>query len=179
MEEIKNYKLKDFLKKDEETIQQYITVLTLSGTIPTKNEVFYLKLREVQDIRDHLTAGTIDNLIHAVAITEGKTYDEVQKLKILDFFRLVNSIVEQIEQISTAEQTSLSSEHPNFKWEAVNGSDKLAKFGIYNTLDTLSGGDITKYEQILDLSYSDVFTKMYMERVKADLEIEMNQLKTK
>lgn len=179
MDSIKNIRLSRLLLSNAEEIQQIITLMNHLKPIDTKQEIFYLKLREVQDIKEHLTEGTIDNLINAIMITEELSYGKVLRMRLLDFFPRVNSIVKQVETINSAEQTSLSSDHSNFKWEAVGGADKLSKFGIYNTLDNLSKGNILKWNEVLDLSYADIFTKLYMDTVKGDLEQEMNLIKTK
>lgn len=179
MEDIINYKVSQFLRKDIKVIEQYINVLKYLKPYETKKKIFDLRLRDVQDTKDNLAAGTFEDIIKCVMLTEELTYEEVLKMGIVEFWGLVKSITKQIEDINHMESVSLTSEYPNFKWEAVGGSEKLSKFGIYNTLDKLSDGDILKYEAILDLPYADVFVKLYMDRIKGDLQHEMSQLKTR
>lgn len=176
---VENFKLSDFLQKDMDFIEEYMRIMQYLKPTKTKNKVFDMRLRDVQDIKDNLSQGTFEDIIKCVVITEEKDFDTVLKMKIINFWGLVLSIKKQIEDINHMERVSLDSDQVNFRWEGVNGGERLAIFGIYNTLDTLSGGDILRYEKILDLPYSDVFTKMYMNRVKADIEMEMSQLKTR
>ena len=179
MEEIINYKLSVFLEQGIEKIEEYMGLMRYMKPIETKRQIFDLRLRDVQDVKDNLAEGTFKELIRCVEIAEDLDKEEVMKMKIVDFWGKVLSVKKQIEDINHMERVSLSTDRTNFHWEAVNGGDRLAKFGIYNTLDTLADGDILKYEAVLDLPYADVFTKMYMNRVKADIEAEMAQLKTR
>lgn len=179
MDVINNYKVKDFLKKDIETIEEYIGILKYINPTKTKNKIFDMTLRNVQSIKDYLLEGTFEELIKCAIITEEKTEKEILSIGIVEFWGIIQGIVKQIEDINHMERVSLTSEHANFKAEAVNYSEKMSKFGIYNTIDRLANGDITKYETILDLPYADVFTKMYMDRVKSDLEKDMSNIKTK
>jgi hypothetical protein len=45
-------------------------------------------------------------------------------------------------------------------------------------VDTLAGGDILKYEEVLEMSYNTVFNKMMLDVIKGDLEHEMSKIKT-
>lgn len=155
-----------------------MSLLKFLKPVDTKRRLFDLKLRDVQDTKDSLSEGTFEELIKCVSIVEDIDTDAVLKMRIVDFWGRIMSIKKQIEDINHMERVSLTSEHANYKWEAVNGGERMSRFGIYNTLDTLSGGDILKYEAVYDLPYADVFTKLYMNRLKGDLEIEMSQLKT-
>ena len=175
---LKNYTLNIFLKQSQSQIEDTMTMLRYMRPRDTGRQAFDLSLREVQSLKDNLLQGDFNSLIECVRVLEDIEVDEIMRMNIVSFWGKVLSIKKQIEDININETKTLSSDHANFKWEAVNGSDKMSKFGIYNTLDTLSGGNILLYEQILDLPYADIFIKMYMNRVKSDLDTEMSQLKT-
>lgn len=176
---IKNYKLKDFKKQPIETMMEYIHILQFTLPIETKQEVFKMKLKEVEEIKKGLNSADDDVLIHLVGMVEQLTRKEVLNLSITRFFGLFNSIKEQTEKIVEAEQNGLSPNYTNVKWEQVEGGKRLSKFGIYNTLDQLSNGDVMKYDEILELPYDVVFLKLRMEKIKADLQHEMEQIKSK
>ena len=174
MEHIRNVKVRELLKMPINEALDTITAMRYVKPLDTPKPIFNMTLRQVQNLKDLMSSGTIEDIISCVDICVGN----VDEMRILDFFKYLNSIKEQLESIAHAESVSLSSDRVNFKWEAVEGSEKMSRFGIYNTLENLSGGDVLKWEAILDLEYADVFTKLYMDKVKADLESEMNQLKT-
>lgn len=178
MTEITNYKLKDFFKQDLELIKSYLPILQLLKPIKTKNEVFHLKLKDVEFIKQNLTSTEDDSIIKIIAMVQDIKESQVLNLEIVEVFGIINSIRKQIERINKAELSSLSSDNTNIKFEAVNGAERLKKFGIYNTLNSLSNGDILKWSQIMELNYSDVFTKLLLDKTTNDIEVEMNNIKT-
>ena len=81
--------------------------------------------------------------------------------------------------IITAETNGLRQENTNYKWEAVRGSERMSKFGIYNTLDALSDKDATKYKYYLNMKYSEVFTVLLMRKTQYEIQQDIDNLKTK
>lgn len=81
--------------------------------------------------------------------------------------------------IFSAEEARLTPSEVNVKWEMVNGSEKMSKFGIYNTLESLSGHDALKYKKYMNMNYSEVFTILYMRKTAAELQAEMDKIKLK
>lgn len=179
MESITNFKLKEFFKQDYELQQEYIQVLKLLKPVETKLEVFHLKLKDVEFIKQNLTSDNDDDIIEIISKVQDIKLEDVYELGIVEIFGLIASVKEQLEQIIKAEQSSLVSENTNIKWEAVNGSERIAKFGIYNTLNTLSQGDILKWEAIMNLEYADVFMKLLLDKTNNDLQQEMQNIKLK
>ncbi|KQC33399.1 hypothetical protein AAU57_08790 [Nonlabens sp. YIK11] len=176
MEEIKNYKLVDFLKQDRTLIDDYVSILSHSLPVPTKKELWFMKLKHVEFIKQNINSTDDDSIIQILKLTEGIKKKEVLNMTITKFFGKINSVKQQLETISKAEQ-QLESDHINPKWEAVDGSKRMAKFGILNILDNLANGDILKWEKVKNLQFSDVFTKLLMDKTKNDIQIEMNNVK--
>ncbi len=174
--ELKNYKLKDFIKQDEDLVYEYTAHLKHLPTSPKIKRLFSKTLGEVEEIKTSYTNG-LGGLVKSIGILQGIKENQVMNLNIKDFYGLVNGLNEQIEKLYMAEQ-SLQSRHENVKWIAVGGGKKMAKYGIYNTLDQLADGDILKFRQILELPYEDVFTKLKMDIEKADLQLDMDSIKT-
>lgn len=178
MKEIINFKLKDFLLQDAELVREYLLALQYLKPAKTKKEVFHLKLKHVEHIKKNLYSNEDSELIKIVARVQGLKVKEVFELKIVEFFRIVASVKQQLDTIAKAEDNRLSPSSINLKWEAVNGDEKMSKFGIYNTLESLSGGDILKYKRIMNLPYSEVFTALLMKKTAQDLQREMEAIKT-
>lgn len=176
--DIKNYRLKDLFKKDKQIVDDYINILQWVKPVETKRQVFYMKLKHVDFMKQHVSASDDESIIKIVGLVQKLNKTEVMNLPITEFFGIWNSVKQQIEQITDAELNSLSSEYPNVKWEAVNGREKLEKFGIYNILDNLADGDILKYKKIMNLSYADVFTKLLLDKTKEDLLRQMDKIKS-
>lgn len=174
---ITNYKLKEFLKQPIEIIQSHLEVLRYHQAIITKKTIYHLPLKDVEFIKENIGGQDDDKIIEIIEMVQSIRRKDVLNLRITDFFGIFNSIKNQITTIVDAEE-SLTSEHINVKWETVEGSKRLSKFGLYNILDSLADGDILKYQSILELPYSDVFTKLLMNKTREDLNHEMSKLKT-
>lgn len=175
---IDNFKLKDFLLQPKELIQQYIVILTYKPPIPTRQEVFHMKLKHVEMIKTNIYNNDDADVIKVVAKVQKMKVGEVLNMRIVEFFGLLNSIKKQVERIALAEENKLSATHTNIKWETVNGSKRMAKYGIYNTLDDLTGERIWLNETIMNLPYSEVFTTLCKRKDRADLQREMDAIKT-
>jgi len=176
MEKIINYKLENFLKQDRTLIEDYVAILSNSLPIPTKRQLWFMKLKHVEFIKQNINSTNDDSIIQILKLTEGIKKNEVKEMTITKFFGKINSVKEQLETINRAEQ-QLESDHINPKWEAVEGSKRMAKFGILNILDNLSDGDILKWKKVKNLQFSDVFAKLLMDKTKNDIQIEMNNVK--
>ena len=179
MKEIINFKLKEFLNQEPELIQEYIVALQYIKPAKTVKEVFHMKLKHVEHIKQNLYSNEDSEMIKIVARVQGLTVKEVFELKIVEFFGVIASVKNQIDTIAKAENNQLSPSEIDFKWLAVEGDEKMSRFGIYNTLESLSGGDILKYKKIMQLPYSEIFTTLLMKKTAFDLQRQQDKLKTK
>lgn len=175
--EIINYKLRDFLVQDITLIEEYANILRLVEPIPTVNKLQDLKLREVEFIKKNI--GNQQAIPRIFNYMEGINEDKVMDMTITTFYGLMNSIVKQLENLLGMEEQHLTANHSDMKWEAVDGSKRLSVLGILPMVDNLAGGDILKYEQILDLPYLTVFNRLRMDVIKADIQHDISKLKIK
>ncbi len=175
--EIENFKLKEFVTKPQDLIEEYLTILRYIKSTKTENDIFHMRLRDVENLKKWMEGDSDEDLLSAIALVQGCSEDEVQDYDIIKFFGVINSIKEQLDTIYSAEVGMMAGGYVNKKWEIVNGAERMAKFGIYNTLESLSGGDVTKYNTILDMKYSEVFTIIAMRKTASDLQYEMEQIK--
>lgn len=56
------------------------------------------------------------------------------------------------------------------------GFSELDIFGEANTVDSLAGGDILKWNQIEELPYYQVFTKLYLDKVRNKVEKKYSEI---
>lgn len=178
MTEINNYTLSEFFKQDLNLINDYVNILQYVNPKKTHQDIFYMKLKDVEFIKQNINSVEDKPLVEIISKVQNIKESQVMNISILDFFGLMNSIKEQLEVINQAELNSLTSDHTNMKWEQVNGTERLQRFGIYNILDSLSGGNILKWDAIMELQYADVFTKLLMDKTQNDLQHEMQNIKT-
>lgn len=177
MESIENFKLKDFLKQDIELINSYLPFLEIVPPTET-NSLFECSLQIVENCRNSLLNSNIDTLVEIIASIQKCKTKDIYSMPIITFYGVFNSIKNQLEEIINAEKNSLTSSHTNAKFEQVSGSKRLQKFGIYNNLNNLAKGDILKFKEILELPYSLVFTKLFLDKTNSDIEHDMNQIQT-
>lgn len=176
---IENFKLIEYLNQPPEVIEKYLIALRYVKPGETVQEIYHMKLKHVEMIKNTIDSGEDTDLIEIVSKVQKCTKEDVLDIPIIEFFSLLNSIRKQLKVILTAEDNALSPSEINVKWEMVEGTERMSKFGIYNTLESLSGGDALKYKQYMNMSYSEVFTILLMRKTAADIQREMNKIKTK
>lgn len=176
MKEIVNYKLKDFVNCDEQTIESYVLAFKFLKPIPTLKKIAEMKWKHVEKIRECMTSGDDLGLVDAVCMVQKCTKKEVLEMKIIKFFSLISSIKKQLETISRAEE-SLQPSYVDMKWEAVDGSKRMSKFGIYNTLELISGGNALDYKKYMNMNYSEIFAILLMRKTANEIQHEMNNIK--
>lgn len=177
--QIENFTLLEFLQKPPELIQEYVTALNYIKPLPTRKEIFHMKLKHVEFIKKNIYSDDDGALVDVIAKVQKIEKEEVFNMKIVEFFGILNSIKAQMTKIQLAEQNSLTPTEINLKWEMVEGSERMAKFGLYNTLESLSGGDALKYKKYMQMNYSEIFTILFMRKTASDIAAEMDKIKTK
>ena len=175
---IENFKLIEFLNQSPELIQEYIIALRYIKAKETKRKVLLMKLKHVEYLKENVNSGNDLDLIKVVAKVQKCTKEIVLDMPIIEFFGILNSIREQIKVIVTAEVNALTPE-VNLKWDIANGAERMAKFGIYNTLESLSGGNALEYKAYMNMTYSEVFTILLMRKTSSDIQREMGDIKIK
>jgi hypothetical protein len=108
---------------------------------------------------------------------QGIDEEEFLNLKVVEFYGMYNYITKQLENLIHMEERELIPEHSDYKWEAVEGSERLSVMGILPTIDKLAQGNILLYEDILNLPYLTVFNRLRMDKIKGDIEHDMNKIK--
>jgi len=177
--EIENFKLIDFFNQNRSLIDNYVVALRYVKPIKTKREVFQMKMKHVELIKQTIGSGNDRDLIKIVSKVQKCSEDEVLEMQIIQFFGIINSIKEQLMTIVRAEENGLTPSDVNMKWEQVGGSERMEKFGIINTLDKLTGKKPHLHKVYLNMKYSEIFTILLKWKTEAEIQKEMNQIKTK
>ena len=175
---IENFKLIEFINQPPEVIERTMIALRYLKPIKTKREIFHMKLKHVELIKTSINSTQDEDLIKIISKVQKCKKKEVFNIPIIEFFGILNSIRKQLEVIVKAEENALKPSEINMKWEAVNGSERKAKFGILNTLEFLSNGDRTQYQYFNNLEYSEVFAILLMIKEDSDIQKDMDKIKT-
>ncbi|MFI8379621.1 hypothetical protein [Leeuwenhoekiella sp. NPDC079379] len=173
MDSIKNYSLQEFLKQSPKVIEDYLNVLKHLEEGKLKTQLADLTLREVELLKKSIDDE--DEIINVVSIVEKLSEEQVLKLKILEFFPLVKAIRSQLEKLIAREENNLTPKFPDEKFELVEGGKRLQRFGIWNVVNSLAGGDILKFDAILNLKYDKVFTKLLLDKELNDIQHEISK----
>ena len=103
--------------------------------------------------------------------------EKLEPIGVFEFYPVFNSIQQQYIDLVTREKKFLSHDPEPEELEA--GLENLGKFGRLMTVDALSGGDILRHNQIIELPYSRIFTKLYMDSEKAKIQKELYRIKSR
>ena len=118
-----------------------------------------------------------ENIIDIVSICFQIPTEEIEQIGIVEFYPVLNFIVSEHQKLIERENRILHHEPEVEELEA--GIESLHKFGRMATVDTLAGGDLLKHNQIIEMPYSRVFTKMYLESEKAKYQRKLIAIKSK
>lgn len=90
--------------------------------------------------------------------------DKIGVLNANNLLNFVLWVLDEIENINKIESNNLQS-NPDTDL-VVAGINNLDVFGYLNVVDTLAGGDILKWEQILELPYNNVLDKLIKNNIE-------------
>ena len=128
--------------------------------------------------------GNFEKLIASCFRDRGIGYhdNEISYISHKQLLSFVLWLKDELQDLNKLEQGYLSGE-PDFDMVA-SGIKDLDQFGNLNTIDQLAGGDITKWNHIEQMKYSQVFDKLYKtsieNRIQRKLgEIQKNKAKAK
>lgn len=173
---IENHKLSDFIKLDLEEIKDVVIALGYHRA-EIRKPIRYLKLKHVEFVKKKIGSSNDEELIEVVELVQKLKRSEVMDMGIVRFFGIINTIRDQTIKISEAEENGLEPLYPDKKWEAVGASERMGKYGIYNTLRKLTGGRPWKFNKIMNMPYDEVFLLLKMEVDLADIEYEKSKIK--
>lgn len=184
MEAIINYSLKEFLAiEDVEIILQYMDVLDCLLPVREVPDPIYkdfppikikpvksLSFGSVTSLRQAFKSGNIEAVCSAVATVTELRKDETFLLPIIDFYGIISSIKRDLEMLINMEINALTDEDDDPIMIEINASERMSKFETLNLINSLANGDVTKWHEVEKLPYMVVFTKLVMDKERADID---------
>lgn len=132
------------------------------------NDIFHLKFKEVEKIKDAFNNLTDENLGFIFNLVWGKEINQ-NKVRALEFYRAFNYVVEEIEDIYKLEE-NLGGK-PNQK--LINaGIKKMSIFGALNITDDIAVKYNYRPKNVEEWQYSEVY--IYALKIKRENEIQKN-----
>jgi len=111
--------------------------------------------------------GQLTQLVSTLLKKEGSELDALGA-EVHDIIGVIVWVLAELTRIQELEATYLTPE-PNADLQNA-GVEELQQFGEVNALDSLAGGDITKWEDIKKIPYHDVFDKMRKSLIESKVE---------
>jgi hypothetical protein len=197
METIIDYKVRDFLKiTDYHIIQEYIAILELLRPLKEIvnpryrwykkqpktlliNDVRSLSYGKVTEIRNNFIEGSTQSIFDSIRMLINIEDKHILNFTITTFYGIISKIRAELIEINNGEINELNDDYQDEFLIATNANQRMAKFGILNIIDSLANGDLLKWEEIENLPYMMVFTKLRMENEKNKIQREVGELQRK
>ncbi len=123
-----------------------------------------IEVRELQKTND---------LFQMLNYLWGITEKEFLSLDVFNAFASYKWVTDQLTEIANLEIQELS--HDFTQKEKDAGIERLQRFGHYPSLNSLTGGDITKEDEILEIPYQRIFMKFCLNKTNHDIELNLNK----
>lgn len=186
----------EFLKKDlnnDELMNRPLPdKIELAGKIITKynkpGEMVWAQHLSFENISANKEISDIEKLpdIIAICIQEPETFSEkiseqikpdILKLSLMDAFAIGGHFLKAITEFYKRNKLKDGIEYSSEQIRA--GIKEFSKFGAFNSIDTLAGGDITKWSQVVMLPMSDVILKLMMNQQQYRYEKKYHEILSK
>lgn len=109
-----------------------------------------------------------NNMIEILKIVYDISEKALLKADVFNVFSCYNWIIQELQHIGQSEKDELYNELTPAQKNA--GVEKLQRFDYVVTLDHLAGGDLLKYDAILELPYSSIFRKLALDQTKHEIQ---------
>ena len=185
---IRNYTIQEFLTKPKELVEQYMFYLEESNpqnfihtdaTIMSKGRLIDVRKKRVCKTLWFRPWGVVEELKTLVSDQENNSFDKMMKIlelvfdisprealttRIADYYGCMKWIAQGIDNIMQAESINLNYEPSNPKEKAAFEmyQKDFEKLDMIPTIDSLAGGDISKWEQVKKLPYGYVHRKLWL-----------------
>jgi hypothetical protein len=149
-------------------LQDYLFILELLEPLKVINNPIYkwykrkpktLDIKAVKDlsfdvatIRSNFSEASIENIIEAVQMVVDISAKSILK-HIIEFYGIINYIKSELIEITNMEINELSDDSFDINVEAVNAKERMGKYGVLNTIDSLAKEDILRWVEIEKLPY--------------------------
>ncbi|MCG2611513.1 hypothetical protein LZZ90_08330 [Flavobacterium sp. SM15] len=198
METIIDYKVKDFFQlTDYRLIAEYEVILHLLKPLKVIDNPNYNKYKfwdkntsktiqitdrnsftfgERNELADYFNEGNFESVIEGMKLVTGLSEKQIFDFTITKFYGIINHIQKELIDISNMEIDALSDDSFDINLESVNAKGRMAKFGVLNIIDSLAKEDVTKWIEIEKLPYMTVFSKLLMDKEKANIQKELDEI---
>lgn len=138
---------------------QYFTIK------PKVNDLFFLQWKWIIKIKKSLTESNLKAVKELIqAVFPISTDEQFYNCSIFDVFAAYTWVVEEVEKIYQAEKMKLYKK-PTQKQIAA-GIEDFDQLDDVPVVDSIAGGDIRKWNEVLELPYGQVLRKMLLNKIQ-------------
>ncbi len=132
---------------------------------PVFQNLFELEWETIIELRELISRNDVFSVLQIVYGIDEKQF---LNLYLYDCFAAHKFVLNEFVELARIEAEELSVEPTAEQKNA--GIEMLNRFGYYNNLDFLAGGDILKYDELLKKPYSIIFRKLVLDKTKNEIE---------
>jgi hypothetical protein len=85
----------------------------------------------------NFSEASIENIIEAVQMVVDISAKSILNITIIEFYGIINYIKSELIEITNMEINELSDDSFDINVEAVNAKERMGKYGVLNTIDSL------------------------------------------
>lgn len=160
--ELVDYTIKENIKCNEQLrVYSFWKTKTL---LPLKKDLWSLTWNDRIELGLSIQENDFFSILRIVYGVNEKQY---KKLELFNAFSVQKYIIEEFKQMLDIENSELEHEYTDEEKDA--GIERLQEFSYYNTLDSLTNGNILVQEQWLQLPYKKIFRKMCLDKTRYEI----------
>ena len=168
----------DFINKSKEKQDEIIILSKLMSDkikpiFPVK-EFHLLKYKNVINLKSlSLQDDSDSKLLKKIAKYSGWKYTDskVSKARLSSYFATIRDIKNNFIFIKEKENLLITETDSKL---ITAGIEELNQFGNLNTIDSLAGGDILNWKEVINLQWWDVFNKLYKNKIENKIKEKLN-----
>lgn len=136
-------------------------------------DVMELPFGFIKDFQFELEQNTLSWLKMVEFVTQVLKKETIKDEPLEKFSRFSQYLKAEVQKILEVEEKTLAYESTSQELDA--GMDRFKGLGVYLQIRKLTGGDITRYDQVRNLPYSLCFTELYTSKQLYEYEQELKK----
>lgn len=166
-----------YLLMDEEYQDDYNFTLQFMKNAPETKDYFGTKdlsdlsFMDVKDLQNYLIEGDMEGLYNKIVSLPDYSQEKMMNAKAYEVILTLQFICNRLEEITNIENTMLQSKVAGEDYSGIAEQVDFSMFPkYYSELRELAGGDITKFDEIKRMKYSDCLVELIYRQKQADFE---------
>lgn len=140
------------------------------------NDLFELKYKWIIRMKEQLTSPTLGAVKDVLStVYDIRTDEQFFSCSVFDVFAAYAWIVEEVQNLYEVEKQKLFKKPTNKQISA--GIEEFEQLDDIPVIDLLAGGDVSKWDDVLELPYGQVLRKMLLNKIQGDYNERYSKMK--